>query len=148
MLDQWRPSHLDAACLTPLAAMAFSYRGPTLRSLLASPVARPTYAAHSSFLSPACRVPPAPCSSLRPYVAPPALSRSARRSSGRGKAGDGGGGGGDTPLLVLVLVVLALRRSPPGPTPTTRIDWPRASPLLCCKCMFQVFQRYVANCYI
>jgi hypothetical protein len=43
-----------------------------------------------------------------------------------------------------VLVVLARRCLPLGPTPTTGINWPRPSPVMCCKCMFQVFQRYVA----
>jgi hypothetical protein len=78
-------------------------------------------------LSHRLRTPPAPRSSLLPYATPPALSRSMRRPPSRAKAGGGGGA-----------------RMPPDPTQMAGIDWPRPFPLLCLKCMFQVFQRYIA----
>jgi hypothetical protein len=142
MLGYGRPSHPDAVphsarCCNLLPPRARAARSLAPRSCPSR--APPTPLAPRSSLSYPSRAPPTPRSSLRPCATPPAPSRSARRPPGRAKAGTAGA---RVPLLVLALVVLARRHSPPDPSPTTGIDWPRPSPPRCCKCMFQVFQMF------
>jgi hypothetical protein len=103
MLGYRRPSHLDATCLTPLAAAAFSHHVPhptPLARLLLAPAHRAPHL-HRSLLAPLSLSPVVhttlPRSSLRcaPHHPLPPVAHTARSAKPR-------------PMLLMLMLVLAV----------------------------------------